>query len=226
MYNNDAFTMRFVISNPGEIWSDLIQHENDTYHDIIILPHLQETSHVANTIKTIEFYRHLANSTSTSKWDYVSKVDDDSFVDTETFYHEYLEPRPSATNTMVARPMNDIHRPYAYPQGQFYTLSWDMVLEAVDIYTKAPITDEHEDALIGRLFYEAGRDYELVELTNERFHDYGPENKIWTYLDTHAITNRTISAHLMKDDEMYIEVASQMAALRNETDCATTSSAR
>ncbi|KAK5266759.1 hypothetical protein LTR99_007371 [Exophiala xenobiotica] len=214
MYNNDAFTMRFVISNPGATWEKLVQHENETYGDLIIMSNLEESRTVANTIKTMEFFSSLAHGTST--WKYVSKVDDDSFVNTEAFYQEYLEPRLDATRTIIARSMKDSHRDYSYPQGQFYTVSWDMVLTLSELYAQNHITDEHEDALVGRLLYEGGHHYDLIEVPNERFHDYGPDNKAWTYLDTHAITNETISPHLLKDDETYLEVARQMEELKSQ----------
>ena len=215
MYNNDAFTMRFVISKPGETWEKLVQHENETYGDLIIMSHLEESRTVANTIKTMEFFSSLAQGTST--WKYVSKVDDDSFVNTETFYEEYLEPRLDATRTIIARSMKDIHRDYSYPQGQFYTVSWDMVLTLSELYAQKHTTDEHEDALVGRLLHEARHDYDLIEVPNDRFHDYNPSNKLWTWLTSHAITNQTISPHLLKDDETYLDVARQMEDQKTST---------
>ena len=91
LYDDPAITTRFVISDPGELWMPLIRHENATYGDLIILSHLEETAHIANTIKTVELFRYLVESGF--HWDFVSKLDDDSFLDVFTFYHSFILPR-------------------------------------------------------------------------------------------------------------------------------------
>ncbi|KIW21344.1 hypothetical protein PV08_01924 [Exophiala spinifera] len=215
MYDNDRFTLRFVISNPGELWAPFIQHEMETYQDIIVLSHLEENATVANTIKTIEFFTYLTKGKSTWKW--VSKIDDDSFLDTESFYRDFLQPRMDENRTMIARPTFNWNRGYLYPQGQFYTFSWDLLRILTDCYSRNRITDEHEDALSARLLYEegytAGENYTLVELGNDRFFDYDPEVRVSGQY-SHAIMPDSINPHKLKSDEIYLDVARQMAELQ------------
>lgn len=62
-YADPAICFRFVLADPTKRWTPLIRHENDTFGDIVVLLHLQETPHMANTVKTIEFLK-LATSPS------------------------------------------------------------------------------------------------------------------------------------------------------------------
>jgi beta-1,3-galactosyltransferase 1 len=215
-YDNNAFTMRFVISNPGETWAELVRHENDTYHDMIMLPDLEETSHVANTVKTVEFLTHLvaAAGSSGQKWNYVSKIDDDSFLDTTIFYRDFIRPRLHANTTIIARDMTGMgSKSFRFPGGQFYTLSWDLVVKLADLYTQNPIKDEAEDVLVGRLLHEGGQAWDLVKLDNARAFDYDEsvsDASQWA----HQITPESVNPHKMKTDEVYLDVAGQMAALK------------
>lgn len=68
LYQNPAFDTRFFLSNPGELWLPLIQHENATYGDLIVLSDLEESKYVATHIKPLEFHKHIANSGLS--WDY------------------------------------------------------------------------------------------------------------------------------------------------------------
>ncbi|KAK4943723.1 hypothetical protein LTR10_016820 [Elasticomyces elasticus] len=216
MYNNEAFTMRFVISNPGEKWAGLVRHENDTYHDIIMLPNLKETAHVANTVKTMEFFTQLVAATSLSgqTWNYVSKIDDDSFLDTTAFYRDFILPRPHANATIIARDMSRFSsKAYSYPGGQFYTLTWDLVVTLAQLYAQNTINNEAEDVLVGRLLYEGGQPWDLVKLDNDRAFDYDKsisDTSKWA----HKVTPDSVNPHKMKTDEMYLDVAGQMAALQ------------
>lgn len=219
-YSNPSFTLRFVISNPSDVWLPVIKHENETYGDIIMLSHLEETSHVANTIKSVECLKHLVHSGQ--KWQMVSKMDDDSFVALPTFYRQYLEPllliegpAADATSTtghaIIGRRLQG-ERPYAYPGGQFYTLSWETVNTIVAQYDTYPVLDEDEDVLIGRLLNEAGVMFEVTELANPIAFDYEAENgDKWAW--SHNITEESINPHRLKTDVVYLDVAAQMLVL-------------
>lgn len=92
LYRNDTrFATRFVIANATELWRPLIQAENETYGDIIMLPNVFEGKREANSIKPMEFFSYLVNTTA-QPWRFVSKVDDDSFLDARAFWNKFLQP--------------------------------------------------------------------------------------------------------------------------------------
>ena len=80
-YRNPVISTKFVISNPGDIWMPLIQQENETYGDLIMMADLEESAHIANTVKTLNFFTYLA-AQGPSHYKFVSKLDDDSFFST------------------------------------------------------------------------------------------------------------------------------------------------
>jgi len=179
-----------------------------------MLPDLEENHHIANTIKPIEFMKHLVDNTSTT-WKFVSKVDDDSFVNLGTFYHNYILPRlanDSATDRVaIARVYTHPDPVYDYPQGGFYTFSWELIRTLVDLYTENPIQDEHEDVLNGRLLYEAREDFEFNILEHPLAFDYDQKNEdvsAWA----HRVTKEAIYVHNLKEDETYLTVASMFDA--------------
>jgi hypothetical protein len=209
LFPQHGVTTRFVISDPGELWMPLIQHENATYGDIIMLPGLEESHHVANTIKSIEFLKYLVDSGSL--WKFVSKVDDDSFVNMGTFYRTYMIPRlgnDSFNNQVaIARGYTHPFPVYDYPQGGFYTFSWGLVRTLTRLYEENPIKDEHEDVLNGRLLYEAGEDFEFEILDHRLAFDYDESNEdVWAW--AHRVTKEAIYVHNLKEDETYLKVAS------------------
>jgi hypothetical protein len=227
LYKNDTiFTTRFVLSNPGELWSPIIAAENATHGDIIILPHLEEDSHTANTIKSIEFLKYLTSGET--KYDFVSKLDDDSYLDAHTFFQNYLQPRiafdahkthseSSALNgTIIARTLR--RSTWTYPGGQFYTMTWDIATLLSQLHTEHPINDEHEDVLVGRLLYQAGVEWKHSDLPNEVAFDFeerelrgdgsafakdGADLGRWK----HAVGPKAVNPHKMKGDDEYLKVA-------------------
>jgi hypothetical protein len=231
LYKNDSITMtRFVIANPGPLWLPVIEAENSTYGDIIMLSHLNESAQIANTVKSVEFLKHLTTHSQT--YAFVTKLDDDSFLDSKTFYEQYLHPRitaPPYSNTdresLVFSPMNrtilarTLHRGrYSYPGGQFYTMTWDLVSLLSRLHDENPITDEHEDVMVGRLLFEAGEKWEHVDLPNPVSFDYSDRGTLedasaWASdgVDlekwNHPVGKGAINPHKMRDDETYLNVA-------------------
>jgi hypothetical protein len=227
LYRNDTvFATRFVISNPGDLWAPIIAIENATHGDIIILPHLEEDAHTANTVKTVEFLKYLTSSET--KYAFVSKIDDDSYLDARTFFNNYLQPRiafdahktvsetPATNRTIIGRTLR--RNTWTYPGGQFYTMTWDIVTLIATLHNKHPINDEHEDVLIGRLLHEAGEEWHHVDLPNEVAFDYqeldmrgdgtafaadGADLESWA----HGVGPGAINPHKMKGDEEYLKVA-------------------
>jgi beta-1,3-galactosyltransferase 1 len=206
-FADPAFTMRFFISDPGELWMPLIRHENETYGDLIMLPGLEESAQVATTIKQFEFFKYLAEHGSS--WDFVSKLDDDSFLDAQSFYRTFLLPRLATLNhdrIIIGRLMTHSDPEYIYAGGQFFTLSWEMVTLVARLYTLNPIKDEIDDVLLGRLLYEANERFEFITLDNQRAFDYEEENddvSAWS----HKVMEGAINPHRLKDDETYLRIA-------------------
>ncbi|KAE9973080.1 hypothetical protein EG328_004417 [Venturia inaequalis] len=227
LYKNDTtFTTRFVLSNPGELWAPVIAVENATHGDIIILPDLKEDSHTANTVKSIEFLKYL--TAGNTAYDFITKLDDDSYLDAHTFWKNYLQPRiafdagnahsesPALNRTIIARTLR--RSTWTYPGGQFYTMTWDLAVLLSQLHAKHPINDEHEDVLVGRLLHEAGVEWQHVDLPNEIAFDFeekdlrgdgtafakdGADLKGWK----HAVGRGSVNPHKMKGDEEYLRVA-------------------
>lgn len=207
MYYHPAITTRFVISDPGELWMPLIQHENKTYGDIIALSHLEENAQIANTIKSVELLRYLATCGHT--WRFVSKLDDDSFLEVPRFYRQFIHPHLKAhdrNKTFIGRRMYHTHPEFEYAGGQFYTMSWDLVLVLAQLYSHHPVIDEHEDVLNGALLHEAGELFDFVELDNSQAFDFDETNAdMWAW--SHRIGSGAINPHKMKNDSTYLKVA-------------------
>jgi hypothetical protein len=217
-HNETMFDTRFVISDPGPLWQPLIKKENDTFGDLIMLSHLNETHHVANTIKTMEFFKHLV--ARNYHWDLISKMDEDSFIDARNFHQEWLRPILESGNTngtYIGRPMQ-LHYPFQYASGQFYTLSWDLVKLLGQLHRDNFIDDEHEDVLVGRLMHEAGIPYNVTELPLRAAFDYYDDKTrgdgtAWAPQDQdvnilgHAMAPGALNPHLMKEEDDYLRVA-------------------
>jgi Galactosyltransferase len=219
LYRNDSlFQTRFVISNPGPLWMPIIEQEMEQYNDIIMLPHLNETFWVANTIKTIEFFKELVGQGKNYTW--VTKLDEDSWLDVPNFYRGWLLPREESGNTsdtIIGRSLQYSY-PFKYPSGQFYTLSWDIVTLLVDLYEEHPIIDESEDVLVGMLLYKSNITTTMTELSPREAFNYKEglargDGTPWASkkanLDVweHAVGPGAINIHLLKWDEVFLQIA-------------------
>lgn len=230
------WTTRFVVSRAANpTWQAIIEAENKTYGDIIQLSHLEETAHIANTVKSVEFFKYLAGTTMRTKtqprvsleaqigdYEFVSKIDDDSFLDARSFFRNYLRPLKTKHRTIFARTVDKPN--FNAPGGQFYTLTSDLVLLLADLHTENPIDDEDEDVLVGRLLYEAQQNWTHIDLPNPIAFDYEDTDlqesgKAFAAPDAdlsgwrHAVGPESINPHKMRDDDTYIKVA----ACFNET---------
>ena len=222
LYANPAFDTRFLIAKPSPLWQSLISHENDTYGDLIVLEELEESPEVANTVKSVEFLKHLVAASkapgAAAPWEFVSKIDDDSFLSAECFYRDFLLPRirhrrahddHDDHGTLIARRLVRSDRNFSTPGGQFYTLSWDLARLVAETQARNPILDLPEDVLVGRLLYDAEATFDFVELDDRQAFDVtddltrlGKANE-----DLGPIDGAAINPHKMKDDETYLRVA-------------------
>lgn len=160
LYNNHNVTLRFIFGAIDPKYNNFIQKENETYGDIISLPRLEESALAATTIKPFEFFRYLLTS-GFPRHEFVSKIDDDSFLNVPGFWHEFIEPRLGDNPgpclialAMYAQSHFKSDDTFLYPGGQFYTLSWNLMETLVQEWVKSRITEE-EDVLVGRLLDEA-----------------------------------------------------------------------
>ena len=221
LYPNPAFDTRFVLAKPPPLWQPLIKHENNTYGDLIVLKHLNETNETANTIKTVEFLNYLFASSKPQRvepsLEFVSKIDGYRFLSAEQFYQELLllqldlqqRQRANITRKLITRPLFRSVRMSTMPGGQLYNLSWDLVHIVSEAHRKTPITDVLEDPLIGELLYEAGARFGFMELTDCRAFDVTRDltrlSQDKEYLE--LINCAAINLSKMKTDEIYLRVA-------------------
>ena len=154
---HSSITTRFVIAKPDEHWAPFVAQENATYGDLIVLPHLEESAGIANAIKSVEFFKYLTQQNQ--RWQFICKLDDDSFINVPAFYSDFLAPlinNAGGSNnlrTIIARELEKDG--FKYPGGQFYTMTWDLVELLAKLHRQKPISNEHEDVLVGRLLHEA-----------------------------------------------------------------------
>ncbi|KAK4694714.1 hypothetical protein P7C71_g2913, partial [Lecanoromycetidae sp. Uapishka_2] len=168
----------FAVSSTDPVLLPLIKKENDTFGDILLLDHIEDTAWTANRIKPFEFFKKVTNEGWKGKtYDFVSKVDQDSFVDPVRIWNKYLKGRVSGSRDEEDRLMLSMpHEAFCEcpaPQGGFYTLSWDLAKVITRIYDGMEKTEEfgQEDCQIGRLPTDAGEQYEFVSMDREESFD-------------------------------------------------------
>ena len=114
-------------------WAPLIDAEIATYDDILVLEDfIPDDKETANHIKFIALCDHLARQEKKTgrRYDFVSKVDDDNWLNIPPFYDTFIAPRlPGGEKyrtdglTVIGRP-STWGRPFTYTSGRMYTVSW------------------------------------------------------------------------------------------------------
>jgi hypothetical protein len=194
------------------MWESQVKKENETYGDLIVLWQLEENPHIPITIKPLEFFKYL--QVQGWKYDFVSEVDDDSFILVPEFYSKYLKPNIGRERVMIARQLrtrdpwdSSSSIPYyVFPGGQFCTLSWDLCTLLTSLHSVNPIDDVIEDKLLGLLLHEADEPYTFVILSSRVAFDVGEDVKepdAWA----HMVDEGAINPHKMKADDQYLRVA-------------------
>jgi hypothetical protein len=134
MYRDVPFDGRFVIANPGPRFTEMVAMENRTHGDMIVLDQIQEDDFTANTLKTLEFYKYL--SSNNLRYEYVTKLDTDSWLNARGFWDRYLVPRLSnetgqlratSAKTVISELYWSAPRDLVFPNGSMYTITWDLV---------------------------------------------------------------------------------------------------
>ena len=227
-YTNISYDARFVMGTPPSPWAPLIAHENATYGDIIVLDSAEDNKYWSVTEKPFETFILLRDRMLAGvgkRYDFVSKVDDDSFIDASTFYTDYLVPNRHTNRTIISRVVQ-YQRLHPFPHGSFYTLTWDLVSLIADLYrsdtrdlfeimnlenppkpegfVKDPdvparkFVKRHEDYMISDLLVNANEEFSYIRLEGNRAFDFTEQN----------VTRGTVNVHAMKEDEQYMWVAS------------------
>jgi Galactosyltransferase len=210
LYNDTNYTFRFVLGKAEAEYASAIDEEQLEHGDLILMPSLEEQPHTANTIKPLEFLLHVTRSGE--YYDFVSTVDDDSFLNIPDFTKEYLAPRFRRTvlePCLIGRPLiarsQATGQKFKYPDAQFVTLSWDLVEVVARQYSLAPIQDAGEEVL-GRLLDRSKEAYSFVSLSNRQVFNYDPRRD-----DPHAWSHRVckdaINPGGMKFDRAFLDVA-------------------
>ncbi|KAH7367464.1 hypothetical protein B0T11DRAFT_275325 [Plectosphaerella cucumerina] len=223
-YKDLPMDTRFVVSNPGPQWTEVLRAENRTFGDLIVLDHLQEDDFTANTIKTLEFYKHLVRRGL--RYEYVSKLDSDLFLNARGFWDRYLRPRLSlrtgeatvertAIGELYYGRFNDL----TFLHGSMYTYTWDVVEELVELQERYHVV-AGEDVAMALLLLRARRAVNVVNFLGSEKFDYYEEDSRgdgtpWARAGTHPNATKhalwgpdPIAIHDLKDPAVYLRVAS------------------
>ena len=207
-YNNSLYDTRFILSKDDGLWDPIIKEENETFGDIIQLKDLDPSPETSNRIKMVEFLKYLVLEVqhgTMQKYDWVSKIDSDAFLEANSFYNHFLNSMETSNHTLIGRVShNGGIDEFDWPGGAFYTFSWQLVEKIVHLANESPITDVPEDVLVGRYLYDGKVKFDFVDLGEKLMFDIPVDNAYFP----RKITNEAILVHFIKEDEQYLEVAS------------------
>ncbi|CRK11193.1 hypothetical protein BN1708_010069 [Verticillium longisporum] len=230
LYKDVPMDQRFVISNPGPRWMDVIRQENRTYGDLIVLDHLQEDDFTANTVKTIEFYRWLVEK-SPRKYEFVTKMDTDLWVNARGYYDRQILPRleAQAGNTTLVSTVDytvigqfyyDSYHKTSFPHGAIYTVTWDIVQLLPMLQDKFHVI-AGEDVTMAWLLMRGKQKVNMAVLNEQEKFEFDQkdtrrgEDGPWARTGTdvtspwHALAGKeALAIHMLKKDDEWLMVAS------------------
>ena len=140
------------------------------FGDILLLD-MEDNEWNANHLKPFEVLKNVTGGGWKNRtYDFVSKVDQDSYVDPVRVWEKYLSSVPP-DRLMLSMPHEEFCA-YPAPQGGFYTLSWDLAEMIAGLY--ANMTDRshisQEDCQVGRFPHDAKEDFTFMSMqTSESF---------------------------------------------------------
>ncbi|KAG6061969.1 hypothetical protein E4U32_002703 [Claviceps aff. humidiphila group G2b] len=196
LFRHVPFVPRFVVSNPGPAWMETVRYENRTFGDMIVLDHLVEDDVTANTVKTLEFYQWLLRSGQ--RYEFVTKLDTDLWLNAPAFWQRYLLPRLSSSsssssnnNSSSSSDSDSDSSTYAvsvnrtvigqlyfsdsgyntFAHGSMYTMTWDMIQLLVTLQGRYQVVTG-EDAAVGILMHKANERAHFVNLSGQEKFDY------------------------------------------------------
>jgi beta-1,3-galactosyltransferase 1 len=232
LYRDIPFDGRFVVANPGPKWTSRVAWENRTFGDMIVLDHVQEDDITANTVKTLEFYTWLVNH-SPQKYEFVSKLDTDLWLNARGFWERFLAPRLQAVNsttrenqlqwrstverTVIGELYYARKSDLVFPHGSMYTVTWDM------LGLLSGLQDVHqvvtgEDMAVAMLLLKARERANFVNFRGSEKFNYDDrdarDDTAWARDETHpdavwhALVGRDpIAVHQLKTERLWGKVA-------------------
>ncbi|GAO19848.1 uncharacterized protein UV8b_04503 [Ustilaginoidea virens] len=216
---------RFVVANPGPSWGGIIQFENQTFGDVIVLDHIPEDDITANTIKTLEFYKLLLQSGH--RYEFITKLDTDLWINAPAFWHRYLVPRmtnetgqlaASVNRTVIGQLFFSDTGYNTFAHGSMYTITWDMMQLLVSLQERFNIVTG-EDAAVGILMHKGQEMANFVNMRGEEKFDYDDgdsrgDGTAWARAGTHPdarahalYSDGVIAVHLLKQTRLWLKVA-------------------
>uniref|UniRef100_L2FZY6 Hexosyltransferase n=2 Tax=Colletotrichum fructicola (strain Nara gc5) TaxID=1213859 RepID=L2FZY6_COLFN len=227
LYEDVPFDGRFVVSNPGPRWMKVVSRENNTFGDMIVLDHIQEDDVTANTIKTLEFYKWLVNKSL--KYDLVSKMDTDLWLNARGFWDRFLQPRLSMNNesgrfestinrTVIGELYYSKYWDLTFPHGAMYTVTWDMVELLSSLQEKFKVVTG-EDMAVGTLMLKGRERASFINFKGSEKFDYDDrdarqDGSAWARKHTHPnsidhalVEDDPIAVHQLKDEAYWFKVA-------------------
>lgn len=225
LFRDVPFDGRFVVSNPGPQWTEMVATENRTFGDIIVLDHLQEDDITANTVKTLEFYKWLVSHNY--RYDFVSKMDTDLWLNARGFWERFLLPRISnetgilrstAQRTMIGELYYTRSWDLVFPHGSMYTVTWDMVEMLASLQSRFNVITG-EDMAIAVLMLKGRKTARFINFRGTEKFDYDDQDSrgdgtAWARDATHPNATRhavygtdAIAIHELKDRALWLKVA-------------------
>ena len=225
--NSSTFTARFIIGTPAPEWVPVIQQENATYGDIIILDKGADDREFATTIKPFEMLKWVRDQTGGKHWNYVSKIDDDTMLNARQFYEEWILPEPDRKRAIIGRSIR-YARPHDFPSGSFYTLTGDLAILVANLFEgneqglidimnevthnkvkKRGLKEKrHEDFMMADILVINKEEYELLPLSYDVAFNLDDPGK--------SLSDKTIMVHNLKKDEDYMGYARKFAELEEK----------
>ena len=225
LYRDLPFDRRFVVSNPGPNWTEIVAMENRTFGDMIVLDHLQEDHITANTVKTLELYKWLLGQNRT--YEFVSKIDTDLWLNARGFWDRFLVPRlsineegrvTSAVERTIIGQLYYSNKGLTFPHGSIYTVTWDIVELLVELQNQFNVVVP-EDMAVGLLMLKGRQTVNFVNFRGTEKFDYADgdsrqDGTAWARKATHsqgslhALSGEdVIAVHQLKDKALWFKVA-------------------
>ncbi|KAK4694827.1 hypothetical protein P7C71_g2818, partial [Lecanoromycetidae sp. Uapishka_2] len=216
--NSGYFDYVFAMSRPPVEWAQMLEQENKTYGDMLIIDALEDNEWTAKHTKPLELLKLLSQGGWKGRsWDFVSKTDEDSWIYPNGFFEDYLRPMIERRDT---HPINRIMMgmPLTYcakdlsPAGGFETFSWDLVQLLPELRERHGYDSEWEDCQPAIYLEKADVEYNFISIEAERAFDIIKENfhgKTPEIDDLGPVEELTgaVYIHRLKSDEEWLRAA-------------------
>ena len=195
----------YVIGAPDQDTAAL-QVEIANHGDMLVL----DTPENMNDGKTFSFFQHagMTDHRQVPPWDYVMKVDDDSYIDLpkliETI-HNMTETRTYLGRICNLEGMPSYEHRWPYMCGMGYALSWDLaqwIADSQQVYSLRNYTP-WEDVTTGYWMSQADKPVKLVDV-GDKFHHLSADDDQGPYMRLHT---DSILVHGLKDEVSLNETA-------------------